>query len=81
MHEYHIIERAVKEVLEKAKESGKTKINKVVLSAGERSGLEEGMIKLHFELIAEGTPAEGAEISVSYVPADRSSSLVVDLVE
>jgi len=81
MHEYHIIEKAVKEVLEKAKESGKTKIKKVALSAGERSGLEEGMVKLHFEVIAEGTPAEGAEVSVSYVTAGLSGGLRVDSVD
>jgi len=53
MHEYHIVEGVVKQILEKAKNSNAKKITSVTLILGELSGLQEESIRIYFENLSK----------------------------
>ena len=64
MHEYHIVEGIVKQILEKAKNSGAKKITGVTLVMGELSGLQEESIRVYFDNLAKENILEGAKLTV-----------------
>jgi len=64
MHEYHIVEGIVKQVLEKAGSSNAARVNKVTLVVGELSGLKDGPIRSYFDNLSKGTMLEGAKIVI-----------------
>lgn len=65
MHEFHIVDDIVKQVLGKANNAGANKVTKVVLVMGSSTGLEESSIRLYFNEIVCGTIADGAELLVN----------------
>ena len=65
MHEFHLVEGIVKQVLAKAQNSAAKKVTKVALVIGELSGLDPDSIRLYFEEITRGTIVEGAPLSVN----------------
>ncbi|PIP67760.1 MAG: hydrogenase maturation nickel metallochaperone HypA [Candidatus Omnitrophica bacterium CG_4_9_14_0_2_um_filter_42_8] len=69
MHEYHIVEGAVKQMLEKAKSSNATRVTRVTLVMGEFSGLKEGPVRSYFENFSKSTLLEGAELIIKPVGA------------
>ncbi len=68
MHEYHIVEEIVKQVLEKAQAAGAAKVTAVALVIGAGSGLEESSVRLYFAECAKGTIAAGAVLTVTAKP-------------
>jgi len=64
MHEYHIVEGVVKQMLKKAKSSNATKVTRVTLVMGELSGLKDGPVRSYFENLSKGTLLEGAELII-----------------
>ena len=64
MHEYHIVEGVVKQILEKAKSHNAKKITSVTLVLGELSGLKEESIRVYFDSLSKGTLLEGAELII-----------------
>lgn len=62
MHEAHIVESLVKDLLAKAKAHKAVKVTAVTLAIGAQSGMDEGSVKLYFDNFTEGTPAEGAKL-------------------
>jgi hydrogenase nickel incorporation protein HypA/HybF len=65
MHEYHIVESIVKQILEKAKASDAKKITSVTLILGELSGLQEESIRVYFDNLAKENLLEGAKLIVN----------------
>ena len=70
MHEYHIVENVVKQILQSARNAGALKILKVVLVMGEQSGLDESSVRLYFDNIAQGTLIEGTELLIRKVSGE-----------
>jgi len=64
MHEYHIVEGVVKQMLEKAKSSNATRVTRVTLVMGELSGLKDGPVRSYFENLSKDTLLEGAELII-----------------
>lgn len=67
MHEYHIVESIVKQILEKAKSSNAARVIRVTLVMGELSGLKDGSVRSYFENLSRGTLLEGAELIIKPV--------------
>jgi hydrogenase nickel incorporation protein HypA/HybF len=67
MHEYHIVESIVKQILEKAKSSCAKKITSVTLILGELSGLQEESIRTYFDNLAKENILEGAKLIIKPV--------------
>ncbi|MDO8602470.1 MAG: hydrogenase maturation nickel metallochaperone HypA [Candidatus Omnitrophota bacterium] len=64
MHEYHIVEGVVKQILEKAKSSNATRVTRITLVMSEMSGLKETPVRGYFEEFSKGTLLEGAELII-----------------
>jgi len=71
VHEYHIVEKIVNQASEKAKSEGASRITRINLALGELSGFAEGSIRLYFDTISAGTPAEGAELLIKSAPSKK----------
>ncbi len=69
MHDYHKALDMVKFAEEKAKETGKTKVSKILMSIGESSGYSADTILMYFKEVSQGTVAEGAEVVIKPVKA------------
>lgn len=67
MHEYPITEQLVKMAEEHCKEAGAEKVKKINLVCGEYSGFVPESIHMYFDLIAEGTLCDGAEIEIERI--------------
>lgn len=67
MHEYPLTERIVNIANDTARRHGACRVLAVSLVIGETSGIIPDSVQLYFDLIAEGTPAEGAELRVRQV--------------
>ena len=80
MHEYHIVEDLVKQVLKKAEAGGARKVTRVALVLGAQSGLEESSVRLYFENLSKGTLLEGAQLIVSRLP-DTAQGLSLEHIE
>ena len=64
MHEYHIVEGIIKQILEKAKSSNAKKITSVTLILGELSGFKEDSIRIYFDNLAKENILEGARLVI-----------------
>ena len=67
MHEYSLTRQIVKIVNRTAMEHGAKRIAAVRLVVGESSGIIPESVQLYFDMIARGTPAEGAKLQVRTV--------------
>lgn len=64
MHEYPITEKIVKMASEHCEDAGGSAVKKIMLVCGQNTGYVPDCITMLFELIAEGTPCEGAEVEI-----------------
>lgn len=63
MHEYAVT-RSIVEIAEtQAKQAGAARITAINLVIGDRSSILDESVRLYFDLIAEGTIAQGAELN------------------
>jgi hydrogenase nickel incorporation protein HypA/HybF len=62
MHEVAIMQDALQLILQHARRAGAARVCHVSLRIGELSGVEPDALSLAFEILTEGTIAEGAEL-------------------
>ena len=67
MHEYPLTQRIVEIAVREAEKAGARRVVTVRLVIGEASGVIAESVQLYFDLIAEGTAAEGATLLVTPV--------------
>ncbi|MGI6722497.1 MAG: hydrogenase maturation nickel metallochaperone HypA [Anaerovoracaceae bacterium] len=67
MHEYPITEQIVKMAVKHCRESGAERVVKINLVCGDYSGFVPESIHLYFDLIAENTICDGADIDIKRV--------------
>lgn len=67
MHEHHIVESVVNQILDKARASGAKKITGVTLILGELSGLQEESIRVYFDNLSKDNMLEGANLIIKPV--------------
>lgn len=67
MHEYPVAQSIIKIAGEAAAANGAKKIKRINLVVGELSGFIGDSIRMYFEVLSKGSPAEGAEITISEV--------------
>ena len=81
MHEAGIADRILDIVVTQAQQAGARRVLAINLEAGILSGVSEDALRFHWELHAAGTPAEGAELTLTLTdqPTDlRLVSIDVD---
>ena len=69
MHECHIVEGVVKQILEKAKSSSAVRVTRVTLVMSEMLGFKEAPVRSYFENFSKGTLLEGAELIIKSAEA------------
>jgi hydrogenase nickel incorporation protein HypA/HybF len=68
MHELSIASYLLEAVTEHAQQIGASRVLVINLVIGERAGVVDDSLRFSFELLAPGTPAEGASINARRVP-------------
>ena len=69
MHELSIMQSALTEVLAQARQAGASRVHEIRLRIGALSGVVPEALQFAFEALADGTPAEGARLTIENVPA------------
>ena len=69
MHELSIMQSALDQVLEQARQAGASRVHAIRLRIGTLSGVVPDALQFAFEALAAGTPAEGAKLIIEDVPA------------
>ena len=69
MHELGITQNILDIVLEHAERAGATRVIRVNLVLGDLADVTEESIRFYWEIIARGTPAEGATLVFQHVSA------------
>lgn len=72
---------AMDSVLEVARSRGATRVHRIVLKIGALSGVEPEALRFAFEVVTQGTIAEGSELEVDSVPAQAYCSACDSLFE
>jgi hydrogenase nickel incorporation protein HypA/HybF len=67
MHELPITEQIIKIAEEHCREAGAAQVTKIHLVIGENSGIVGSSIQMYFDVIAEGTLCEGAQLFIEGV--------------
>src|SRR5690349_1201328 len=68
MHELSIASYLLQEVEGQAQQHGARRIHAINLVVGTRSGVVEDSLRFSFDMLAEGTLAEGAQINTRPAP-------------
>ena len=68
MHELAICQALLRQVLEVAEDRDCRGIGRIKLRIGPLAGVEPGLLKSAFPLVAAGTPCEGAIIEIEDIP-------------
>ena len=68
MHELSVTQEMINISLDKAKEAGAKKINRINLVIGEMSGIIDDSVQFYFDFLSEGTIAHKAELKFKRVP-------------
>lgn len=72
MHEYAVTKSLIKTVLEEAEKANAEKITEIKLIIGDLSTIIDESVQMYFDIIAEGTKAEGAKLIFKRVAAEFS---------
>jgi hydrogenase nickel incorporation protein HypA/HybF len=67
MHEYPLTDRIVRIAVETAERQNAKKVTAVSLVIGETSGVIAESVQMYFDMIAQGTLAEGAVLNIRAV--------------
>ena len=67
MHEYPITEQIIKICSKRCAEANAERVVNVKLVVGDRSGCVGESIQMYFDVIGEGTPCEGATLTIERV--------------
>lgn len=68
MHESHLIQGVIRKICEEAAKKNTKRVRLIDLKVGLGLGMDEESVRLHFEVLAEGTPVEGATILMNFIP-------------
>ena len=68
MHELAICQALLRQVLEVAENRCSQRVGRIKLRIGPLSGVEPGLLKSAFPLVAAGTPCEGTIIEIEDIP-------------
>jgi hydrogenase nickel incorporation protein HypA/HybF len=69
MHELSIMQSALSQALDQARQAGAVRVHEIRLRIGALSGVVPDALQFAFEALADGTPAEGARLTIEHVPA------------
>jgi hydrogenase nickel incorporation protein HypA/HybF len=69
MHELSIMQSALDQALEQARQAGASRVYAIHLRIGALSGVVSDALQFAFEALSDGTPAEGAKLVIEDVPA------------
>lgn len=69
MHELGIMKHVVKAVFEAADTANASSVKRVNLMIGELRNFQQKWVQFYYDMLAEGSSVEGAEVVVEYVPA------------
>jgi hydrogenase nickel incorporation protein HypA/HybF len=69
MHEYDVTKNMVEVAVREAKAAGSDKILEIRLVIGDLSSIIDESVSMYFDIIAEGTAAEGAKLVFKRMPA------------
>jgi len=69
LHEYGITKNALETVLQQTEEKGAGRITEIHFVLGGHSDVEPDSVRLYFDEISAGTPAEGAALHFRRLPA------------
>jgi len=69
MHEMSLMQGALQLALDRARESGATRVHEIRLRIGSLSGVVPEALQFAFEALAAGGLAEGARLTIEDVPA------------
>jgi hydrogenase nickel incorporation protein HypA/HybF len=69
MHEMAIARRLVAEALERMEDDRGQRVTEVEVVLGSVARLSPESVRLHFQLAARGTPAERAELHITWEPS------------
>lgn len=69
MHEVPIIRGIVDLALEAAQEHAAGRITGVTVVVGDLANISDEAVRFHFEILSNGTPAEGAVVTIRREPA------------
>jgi hydrogenase nickel incorporation protein HypA/HybF len=67
MHEVSLMQSVLEIAEEQARGQGATRIHAITLRIGRLAGVEPEALSLAFEVVTQGTPAEGASLEVETV--------------
>lgn len=70
MHEYAVTKNIVDIVVEEAEKAGARKIIKIQLAIGDLSTIIDESVQMYFDIISEGTIAQGAQLIFKRIPAE-----------
>jgi hydrogenase nickel incorporation protein HypA/HybF len=70
MHEYSLTKQIVRIINRTALDNGAKKVSSVRLTVGENTGIIPDSVQMYFDMIAQGTHAEGAQLLVKYIKAE-----------
>ena len=69
MHEVSLMENAVRMALYTARASGGERVHRLRLRVGTMSGVVPEALRFAWDIVCQGTAAEGAELEIEEVPA------------
>lgn len=67
MHEISLMEATLAIALEHTQAQGASKIHHITLNVGELSGVVPEALAFAFDVVSEGTPAEGAKLTLDNI--------------
>lgn len=70
MHEYAVTQSMLKIALDEAKRAGASKILEIRLVIGDTSTILDDSVQMYFDIMSEGTPAQGAKLVFNRVKAE-----------
>lgn len=82
VHEHHVVEALVKEIITRSNANHASKITKVTLVMGPACGFRESSVRLYFEEFSKGTVLQGADLVIRPVAGEgHGTEFYVDSVE
>ena len=70
MHEYAVTKSIINIATEEAKKAGSNKILEIRLVIGDLSTIIDESVQMYFDIISEGTTAQGAKLSFTRIKAE-----------
>lgn len=70
MHEYAVTKGLITIVLEEAQKAGAVKVTEIRLVIGDLSTIIDDSVQMYFDIMSQGTLAEGAKLHFTRVPAE-----------